>query len=180
MSAMPSSDPDRAPALGRRGFLAVASRALLWLTGGASAIALSRYLAYEPPRAPANLVTLDKPETYPAEGMTMVAAGGAALFRDAGGFFARSLTCGHLGCRVREDDDGGFTCPCHGSRYARLGSRVEGPASGDLGCVALSMDGDGRLVLDLATSVDAAWRLSMPTAAQPHDPESTPMNRGLS
>jgi Rieske Fe-S protein len=110
----------------------------------------------------------------------MVAAGGAALYRDSGGFFARSLTCGHLGCRVREDDAGGFTCPCHGSRYASMGTRVEGPASGDLDCVELSVDEDGRLVLDLATSVDAAWRLSLPAAAHPYDRETTPMNRGLS
>src|SRR3989304_4446193 len=107
MSAMPSSDPDRAPALGRRGFLAVASRALLWLTGGASAIALSRYLAYEPPRAPANLVTLDKPETYPAEGMTMVAGGGAGVWRPGlrGAFRGRGRTaCSRSGhfrrCRL--------------------------------------------------------------------------------
>ena len=180
MSAMPSCNPDRPPDLGRRGFLAVASRALLWLTGGLSAIAISRYLAYAPPTAASTLVRLDKPEAYPAEGMTTVAAGGAALYRDSGGFFARSLTCGHLGCRVREDEAGGFTCPCHGSRYARRGDRVQGPATGDLRGVALSLDGDGRLVLDLATSVEAAWRLTLPTAAHSHVPETTAMNRGQS
>ena len=161
--AMPSSDPDRAPSVGRRGFLTLVTRAVLWITGGASAFALGRYLAYEPPTAPSNLVGLEAPGAYPPGGMTLVAAGGAALYRDASGFFARSLTCGHLGCRVRPSEDGGFACPCHGSRFAHLGNRLHGPAARDLDGVALSLDEQGRLVLDLSTRVDGAWRLE-PTA----------------
>jgi cytochrome b6-f complex iron-sulfur subunit len=165
MSAIPSSGPEPTPVLGRRGFLAVATRALLWATGGAAAAALGRYLSYEPPAADPSRFTLEAPEAYPVGTRTLLTIAGAALYRDVGGFFARSLTCAHLGCRVRPADDGGFACPCHGSRFARVGNVVDGPAPRDLEGVALSLDEQGRLVLDMASWVDAAWRLSAPHTA---------------
>ncbi len=161
--AMPSSDLDRGSGIGRRGFLGLATRAVLWVTGGASAIALSRYLSYQPPAPESSRFTLEMQAGYPVDTMTVVAAAGAALYRDARGFFARSLTCGHLGCRVRPAEDGGFACPCHGSRFARFGNRVHGPAARDLVGVALSLDKEGRLVVDMSTRVDDSWRLA-PTA----------------
>ena len=164
MSAIPSSGPDRPPVLGRRGFLAIATRALLWATGGAAAAAIGRYLSYEAPAADPSWFTLEAPEAYPVGTRTLLTIAGAALYRDVGGFFARSLTCGHLGCRVGPADDGGFACPCHGSRFARLGDLVHGPAPRDLEGVALSIDEQGRLVLDMTSRVDAAWRLSAPHA----------------
>jgi cytochrome b6-f complex iron-sulfur subunit len=165
MSAIPSSGPDRPAILGRRGFLAIATRALLWATGGAAAAALGRYLSYEPPAAVPSRFTLEAPAAYPVGTLTLLTTAGAALYRDVGGFFARSLTCGHLGCRVRPADDGGFACPCHGSRFARVGNLVHGPAPRDLEGVALSLDGQGRLVVDMTSPVDAAWRLPAPKAA---------------
>lgn len=165
MRAMPSSGPDRGAALGRRGFLAIATRALLWATGGAAAAALGRYLSYEPPAVGPSQFTLEAPDAYPVGTRTLLTTAGAALYRDGGGFFARSLTCGHLGCRVRPADDGGFACPCHGSRFARSGDLVHGPAARDLEGIALSLDEQGRLVLDITSPVDAAWRFSASQAA---------------
>lgn len=158
MSAMTSIDPDRAASVGRRSFLALAAQAVFWLTGGAAAVGLSRYLSYEPARARPSRFTLDVPEAYPFPSRVVVAAG-AAVYHDEAGFFARSLTCAHLGCRVQPSDDGGFACPCHGSRFAHDGGRLRGPAPRDLEGVALAFDDKGRLVLDLSTTVDPAWRL---------------------
>lgn len=39
------------------------------------------------------------------------------------------LTCTHLRCRVAPIEGGGFSCPCHGSRYDAEGRPVSGPAS---------------------------------------------------
>jgi Rieske Fe-S protein len=51
-----------------------------------------------------------------------------ALFRDsAGGVFAVSRVCTHLGCIVRPSPTG-FDCPCHGSRFAADGTVTRGPA----------------------------------------------------
>lgn len=55
---------------------------------------------------------------------------------------ALSLACTHLGCRVRPVD-GGFACPCHGSRYDAGGRPVAGPARRPLSPVALSARGEG-------------------------------------
>ena len=43
--------------------------------------------------------------------------------------------------------------------FARDGGRLQGPAPRDLEGVALALDEQGRLVLDLSSKVDPAWRL---------------------
>jgi nitrite reductase/ring-hydroxylating ferredoxin subunit len=166
MSAMPSNDPEDSRSLARRGFLTLAARAVLLLTGGAAADALSRYLSYEPPSLPARRITLEPLEAYPEGARVLVAAAAAVIFRDSVGIFARSLTCAHLGCRVRPSADGGFTCPCHGSRFTADGGRLSGPSPRGLDGLALTVDGDGRLVLDLTAKVDPAWRLAAPIASR--------------
>jgi len=164
MTVTPSSVTDRVPPLERRGFLAVATRVLLWATGGAAAAALGRYLSYEPPSSRSSPITLEPAQSYPIGSRLVVAEAGAALFRDARGFFARSLTCVHLGCRVGESGDGGFSCPCHGSHFTREGARMSGPAGRDLDGLALRLDEQGRLVLDGSARVDSSWRLPAPAA----------------
>ncbi|MDD2581963.1 MAG: Rieske (2Fe-2S) protein [Desulfuromonadaceae bacterium] len=50
-----------------------------------------------------------------------------ALLRDDAGFYALSLVCTHLGCTVTVSEDA-LSCPCHGSRFDRLGKVLRGPA----------------------------------------------------
>ena len=63
------------------------------------------------------------------KGLTKVAA-----YRDERGTLHRmSAVCPHLGCIVAwNDDDKTWDCPCHGSRFDRLGRVVTGPAGSDL------------------------------------------------
>ena len=50
---------------------------------------------------------------------------------------AFSRRCTHLGCRLNvTEDELGFVCPCHGSRFDLRGHRVEGPAKRNLSIVA--------------------------------------------
>jgi cytochrome b6-f complex iron-sulfur subunit len=163
---MPSIDPERPPtgSVGRRDFLAAAARVLLWVTGGSAAVGLARYLSYEPPSARPTRFTLEDPQAYPKGARAVVRDAGAVVCRDAEGFYARSLICSHLGCRVRPSEDGGFACPCHGSRFSGDGACVQGPAGRNLQGLALGLDDQGRLVLDLSAPVDPAWRLRVGTA----------------
>ena len=50
-----------------------------------------------------------------------------ALLRDAGGVYALSLVCTHLGCTVTVAAQQ-LACPCHGSRFDRQGRVLNGPA----------------------------------------------------
>ena len=53
------------------------------------------------------------------------------------------LTCTHLRCRVAPVEGGGFSCPCHGSRYDATGRPVSGPAPKPLARPRLTPSGAG-------------------------------------
>ena len=65
------------------------------------------------------------------------------------------LLCTHLGCIVSEAGDGGFTCPCHGSKFTPEGDVLGGPAPRALIWLAVSQAADGTLVVDKNTEVGA-------------------------
>jgi glycine/D-amino acid oxidase-like deaminating enzyme/nitrite reductase/ring-hydroxylating ferredoxin subunit len=54
-----------------------------------------------------------------------------AVYRDEqGNYHRRSAVCPHLGCIVQWNDaEKTWDCPCHGSRFDRLGAVVVGPAN---------------------------------------------------
>ena len=66
-------------------------------------------------------------------GMTKV-----AVYRDdRGTLHERTAVCPHLGCIVNWNDaENTWDCPCHGSRFDRMGVVINGPANSDLGPVA--------------------------------------------
>ena len=59
--------------------------------------------------------------------------------------------CPHLGCKPNFcTTNYWFECPCHGSRYDRLGSKIQelGPAPRGMDRFAASVDGSGVLTVD--------------------------------
>jgi glycine/D-amino acid oxidase-like deaminating enzyme/nitrite reductase/ring-hydroxylating ferredoxin subunit len=60
--------------------------------------------------------------------------GKVAVFRDeAGQLHRRSAVCTHLGCIVAWNPAAStWDCPCHGSRFDKLGTVINGPAKTDL------------------------------------------------
>jgi len=149
--------PSPASHLPRRDFLAVAGRGALWATLGASMVAMARFLGFVEPEPP-QVFTLDVPESYPLGALTPVADGRAFVGRDERGLFAIVATCTHLGCRVRHED-AELRCPCHGSRFDAAGAGLQGPAERPLARVALSLNAENRVVLDLGRAVTADARL---------------------
>jgi Rieske Fe-S protein len=57
-----------------------------------------------------------------------------AVYRDAkGNLHELSAVCSHLGCIVHwNTPEKTWDCPCHGSRFDKLGKVVNGPANTDL------------------------------------------------
>jgi nitrite reductase/ring-hydroxylating ferredoxin subunit len=95
-----------------------------------------------------------------AEGEPFVPAGRAvAVFRDTRGVWALSTVCTHLGCIVKREPDG-FSCPCHGSRFARDGTVEKGPAPKALAWLEVTRVGAGTYVVDQAKVVDAGTRVT--------------------
>jgi nitrite reductase/ring-hydroxylating ferredoxin subunit len=68
---------------------------------------------------------------------------------------ALSQVCPHLGCRPNPCvEDFWFRCPCHQSRYDRLGTKAAGelygPAPRGMDRFAIDVDADGVLTIDTA------------------------------
>ena len=103
---------------------------------------LWRYLI---PRLPARrmvLVSVLKSD-IPPQGALVYRDQRLALLRDAGGFYALSLVCTHLGCTVTVNP-GRLSCPCHGSEFDRQGRVLKGPADRSLARLKVE-ERDGKI-----------------------------------
>ena len=124
----------------------------LWMTAGSLLFALVGALRL--PRAavldsPSKRVRVTLPETLPEGTAFIPPGGGVAVFRDAGGVFAISTVCTHLGCIVKHSADG-FECPCHGSRFTHDGTVLQGPAPQALRWLQVSASGEQWIVDEAA------------------------------
>ena len=68
-----------------------------------------------------------------------------AIMREGGSFIALSLICTHLGCTVSVTPEG-MSCPCHGSRFDRLGKVLTGPADRSLVRLTVTQNGTDLVV----------------------------------
>jgi nitrite reductase/ring-hydroxylating ferredoxin subunit len=88
---------------------------------------------------------------------------GFFICHDAGGLYAVSAICTHLGCLVSVFGACSapyFGCPCHGSTYAYDGTLTLGavPGQASLDHFALCITAEGRCTVDLNTVVDPSTR----------------------
>lgn len=90
---------------------------------------------------------------YPkdAVGKAKQAYAGAVLTGMEAGVVALYQKCVHLGCRVPWcQSSQWFECPCHGSKYNRVGEKKGGPAPRGLDRFGVSVDG-GKVIIDTGT-----------------------------
>jgi len=108
--------------------------------------------------SPSKKFKVTVPESL-APGVPFLPAGrSVAVFRDAGGVYAISRVCTHLGCLVKEAPDG-FLCPCHGSRFGGDGAVIKGPAPSALPWLAVTPAGGGAYVIDEGKTVAPGTRV---------------------
>ena len=145
----------------RRDFLASAA---FWTTAGALGFATLGVARMPKPGVlpgQSAAVKIGPPGEYPVSAEP-VRVPGQNLFvlHDAEGFAAVAAVCTHLGCIVSPTPDG-FECPCHGSRFARDGRVVRGPAPSSLMWYELSLAPDGQIVVDTRKAVPVGTKFQL-------------------
>ena len=143
----------------RRDFLAWVARGGV---AAASALAIgqvARYFSFEPPGEAPGVVAIGTPDAFGVGTVTYAPAARAYIAHDDGGLYAIDAVCTHLGCLVQQHSEGGFACPCHGSRFAAGGEVQNGPASRPLQHLALNLGSDGQVSVDRSRTVAPETRL---------------------
>ncbi len=111
----------------RRDFLKLITNALFGLSGLLGLGGLARFFSYQPHQGPPTEFDLGEAANFPVGSRALRLDIPAVIYNNEGEYVAYGLTCTHLGCLVEEDGEG-FACPCHGSRFDRDGSVLQGPA----------------------------------------------------
>jgi cytochrome b6-f complex iron-sulfur subunit len=105
---------------------------------------------FEPPTA----FRAGSPLDYPEGTVRFHKAQRAYVVGTAGGVYAMSAVCTHLGCITRfVSDENAIACPCHGSRFDIEGAVTHGPAPQALPWLEASVDAAGNLVVDTAVVI---------------------------
>ena len=146
----------------RRNFLSLVGWGSLLGATGMFLIGMVRSMIpsvlYEPPTK----FKAGKPEDYPEGTPTLISEEKVFIDRDEKGIFAMSAKCTHLKCRVVwVESENGYHCPCHGAKFDRAGINGPGPAPSPLPRLEISMDRDGRMVVDKGKEVNREFRLKV-------------------
>lgn len=145
----------------RRDFLGLAA---IWSALGAGIVALIGALRLPMPSVfpeSNSRVKLGPIDRFVSSEVTPIAEHRLWVYARSDGLYAISAICTHLGCIVAVQEEGGFFCPCHGSRFDAAGNVVAGPAPRPLMYLDLSISPDGQLVVDKQKEVSAETRLQV-------------------
>ena len=108
---------------------------------------LSPNVLYEP----SPIVNAGKPDHYPPDSVTLDPQAAIFVVNSAQGYYALQATCTHLGCLTAwKPELGIIACPCHGSKFNRDGTKIEGPAPRPLPWLRMWLSDEGDLMVDRA------------------------------
>lgn len=111
---------------------------------------LSPNVLYEP----SPIANAGPPDRFPPDSVTPDPAAGIYIVHASQGLYALSATCTHLGCLTAwKPELGIIACPCHGSKFNRLGVKIDGPAPKPLPWLKISISDEGDLLVDRSTIV---------------------------
>jgi Rieske Fe-S protein len=157
---MPDIQPESASPLSRREIL-VALGSLGLFTALVNVVRGGlRFLTPPVSQTPPRIIVAGAPADFPSGELTALAAGPAFIGRDEAGLFALSAICTHLGCTIARSGEE-LACPCHGSRFAADGDNLAGPASHPLPYLALNLNDDGLVEVNLDQPVESTVRLKV-------------------
>ena len=125
------------------------------LMGGAAAWTSWDLLQAPEAKGFGGLVRSVSPEAIPDVDVVEVAVARSYLANIDGDIIALSQKCTHLGCKVPYcTSSGQFECPCHGSKFNRVGEYRAGPAPRGMDRYPVSTGEDGLLYIDTGNLVE--------------------------
>ena len=150
------------PGATRREFLSDVAAGALGIAGLGSMVVTYRYLSpnvlFEPPTT----FRAGIPDLYPQDSVTILPEQQVYIVRTDRGFYAVSAVCTHLGCITQwKPELNQIACPCHGSKFQRDGTKIEGPAPRPLPHFAITLTADGQLQVDKLETVNSSQVLKV-------------------
>lgn len=145
---MPKENGNNESAVTRREFLWYAwlSSMALFMAGSGGATIAYAYPRFREGEFGGEFI-VGAVEDFPEGSVTSIREGKFFLVNDGGEFIALYQVCTHLGCLVRHVQDDGYSCPCHGSQFAKDGTLVRSPAPRDMDRFPVEIV-DGQIVVD--------------------------------
>lgn len=133
----------------RRDFFNEVALGALGIAGLGAAVVTYRYLSpnvlFEPPTT----FRVGNPDLFPVNSVTYLQDQQVYIVRTKEGFYAVSAVCTHLGCITQwKPEADQIACPCHGSKFKRDGTKIEGPAPRSLPHFSIALTADGELLVD--------------------------------
>jgi cytochrome b6-f complex iron-sulfur subunit len=134
----------------RRYFLEAIGGGAIGIAATGSVILTAQFLSPNVLREPPSKFNAGVAEDFPAGSVTLNKEQKVFIVRAKEGYFhAISAVCTHLGCIANwKSEEGIIACPCHGSKFDREGRVIEGPAPRGLPRFSMTLDDQGRLIVD--------------------------------
>jgi cytochrome b6-f complex iron-sulfur subunit len=147
----------------RRDFFNEVAAGALGIAAAGATIVTIKYLSpnvlFEPPTR----FRAGHPEDYAVDSVTYFQDQKVYIVRTKeGGFFAVTAVCTHLGCITKWNPEADqIQCPCHGSKFQRDGTVVQGPAPKPLPHYSIRLMPDGTLLVDTQEIVEESQVLKV-------------------
>jgi len=147
---------DDTPEVTRRGSLIKIGLGSAVVAGCGAAVFGYQFLSPNVLYEPSPIANLGKPDRFPPDSVTADPVAGVYIVHAEEGLYALSAICTHLGCFTAwKPDLGIIACPCHGSKFNRLGVKIDGPAPKPLPRLKISISDEGDLLVDRSIVVTA-------------------------
>jgi len=137
------------PGVSRRDFLNEITVGAFGIAGLGGTALIYQYFSPNVLFEPATTFRAGNPDLFPVNSVTFLQDQQVYIVRTPTGFYAVSAVCTHLGCITQWKPEANMiACPCHGSKFHRDGTKIEGPAPRPLPHFAINLTADGELLVN--------------------------------